>query len=198
MAGQRLGRRHPRPPPRLGDLRDDDLRLHRRRRRSRTRPGARSSRSCSAIGIGPDARRVRALARAQGRLLGEGGAQVDRRDDRRRLPRRDGRWSASASWVSSPTTSRRPSSRWSGSSAWSGSRSPVVNAAKEKFGMALVALLFWPASVAVGASGSPSRTRSGRGSSTATRQARAGARALRRRRRRLGAGRAARDPSAAD
>ena len=31
MAGERLGRRHPRPSPGLGDLRDDDLRVRRRR-----------------------------------------------------------------------------------------------------------------------------------------------------------------------
>ena len=31
VAGQRRGRRHPRPPPGLGDHRDDDLRLHRDR-----------------------------------------------------------------------------------------------------------------------------------------------------------------------
>ena len=52
MAGERRGRRHPRPPPGLGDLRDDDLRLH-RRRPSAGSPVAGDRRGrCSAIGIG--------------------------------------------------------------------------------------------------------------------------------------------------
>ena len=92
------GRRHPRPSPGLGHLRDDDLRLRRRR------PSA----GLAVVGDrhrllrdrhGPGAGRVRALGRAQGRLLGEGGPQVDRRDDPRRLRWRGSLLVGFSAWV---------------------------------------------------------------------------------------------------
>ena len=67
------------------------------------------------IGAGADARRVRALAQPQGRLLGEGGPALDRRGDRRgdaggdRDPRLPG--SGSTSRTASRPASSRSSAR---------------------------------------------------------------------------------------
>ena len=92
-------------------------------------------------------RRVRALAQPRGRLLGEAGAPLHRRRDRRRgdrapvpgrLPRLDRR---------GPTASRTRSSPSSAGSASSESALALVNVSKEKFGMALLGLFFPPVAV---------------------------------------------------
>ena len=86
----------------------------------------------------PDARRVRALARAQGRLLGEGRAQVDRRDDHRRLRRRRRCWSASAPGSTlADDVEDGGLRRRSAPFGLVGIVVALVNAAKEKFWWAL-------------------------------------------------------------
>ncbi len=89
MAGERRGWRNPHPPPGLGHRPDDDLRLrggHDRAALSLARDRVGPVRG----GNGPGPRRVRALARPQGRVLERPGAQVDRRGDRRGDDHRDG------------------------------------------------------------------------------------------------------------
>ena len=149
MAGQRRGRRHPRPPPGLGDLRDDDLRLHRGRPPARLAlAGDRHRLLRDRHGPGPG--RVRALGRAQGRLLGEGGAQVDRRDDHRRLRSPGSCWSASA--PGSTLADEVENAVFAGVGAFGlvGIAIALVNAAKEKFWMALGVAVFWPVGVVAG------------------------------------------------
>ncbi len=76
--------RRPRPPPGLRDRRDDGRR-HDQLRRLRGQPDLRDLRARLRDRDRPDDRRVRALGPPRRRLLGRGGAAVDRRDgDRRR------------------------------------------------------------------------------------------------------------------
>ena len=89
MAGERQGGRHPHPPSGLGHRAADGHRLCRRDDRAAI-PLARDRRGPVRGRDRAGARRVRAVAEPQGRLLERSGPQVDRRGDRRRYDHRDG------------------------------------------------------------------------------------------------------------
>ena len=144
--GNVYGRRHPRPSPGLGDLRDDDLRVRRRG------PPA----GIAVVGDrhrllrdrhGPGAGRVRPLGRAQGRLLGEGRAQVDRRDDHRRVRGRRPARRLQRLGDARGRRSRAPCSPAPGRSGWSESRSRWSTLRRRSSGGRSSSLVFWPAGV---------------------------------------------------
>ena len=175
MAGQHRKRRRPRPPPGLRDHHDDGGR-DARFRRLRPQPLHRDLRLLLRRRRGPDDRRVRPLGLPRRRLLGRGGAQLDRRHRDRRLADRADR--ASASTRSNSTTTAKGCCPRSSARSW---RSSSSRSASSRGGACTGSSASSSRrSRSTGHVGSPSRTRPGPTTATGSKRPKKQAKAERR------------------